>query len=55
VLGWTGVRIYQEAPPIPERVLAENGSEVLPPGAIQAAVFILDELPPEDRARCARG
>ncbi len=34
VLGWTGVRIYQEAPPIPERVVTTEGTEVLAPGTI---------------------
>ncbi|HEX6245676.1 MAG TPA: cbb3-type cytochrome c oxidase subunit I, partial [Polyangiales bacterium] len=28
VLGWVGVRVYQEAPPIPERVLTSDGVEV---------------------------
>ena len=36
VLGWTGVRIYQQAPPIPERVITPDGTEVIGPGAIQA-------------------
>ncbi len=34
VLGWTGVRIYQEAPPIPERVVTTDGREVLAAGTI---------------------
>lgn len=34
VLGFTGVRIYQKAPPIPERVVARDGREVFGPGVI---------------------
>ena len=34
-LGWTGVRIYQEAPPIPERVVTLDGREVIGPGDVQ--------------------
>ncbi|MFT3924362.1 MAG: nitric-oxide reductase large subunit [Myxococcales bacterium] len=36
VLGWTGLRIYQQAPPIPERVVTTDGEEVVPAGAIGA-------------------
>jgi len=36
VLGWTGVRIYQEAPPIPERVVTTTGREVIGSGTISA-------------------
>lgn len=36
VLGWTGVRIYQEAPPIPDRVITTQGHVVVPSGAISA-------------------
>jgi len=35
VLGWIGTRIYQQAPPIPERVLTTEGSEVFGPGMIR--------------------
>jgi nitric oxide reductase subunit B len=35
LLGWTGVRIYQEAPPIPEHVVTTEGREVIAPGDIQ--------------------
>jgi len=35
VLGWVGSRIYQGAPPIPNRVVTSDGLEVFPPGAIQ--------------------
>jgi nitric oxide reductase subunit B len=34
VLGWVGTRIYQEAPPIPDRVVATNGTLVVPSGDI---------------------
>jgi nitric oxide reductase subunit B len=36
VLGFTGVRIYQTAPPIPERVVTSDGREILGPGEISA-------------------
>jgi len=36
VLGFTGVRIYQTAPPIPERVVTASGREVLGSGEISA-------------------
>src|SRR5687768_11030902 len=36
VLGWTGVRIYQEAPPVPERVVTTDGREVISAGTILA-------------------
>ncbi|MCC7236094.1 MAG: nitric-oxide reductase large subunit [Bryobacterales bacterium] len=34
VLGWIGTRIYQEAPPIPARVVTSSGKVVIPDGAI---------------------
>src|SRR5262249_19198811 len=34
VLGWIGTRIYQEMPPIPERVVTTDGREVVGPGEI---------------------
>ena len=34
VLGWIGVRIYQEAPPIPQEVVSTDGSVVIPAGDI---------------------
>src|SRR5262245_41639749 len=34
VLGWIGTRIYQEMPPIPERVVTTDGREVFGPGEI---------------------
>ncbi|MGB9605749.1 MAG: nitric-oxide reductase large subunit, partial [Bryobacteraceae bacterium] len=35
VLSWVGTRIYQQAPPIPERVIATDGREVFGPGQIR--------------------
>jgi len=34
VLGWIGTRIYQEMPPIPDRVVTTDGREVVSPGEI---------------------
>src|SRR5262245_19019082 len=34
VLGWIGTRIYQEMPPIPDRVVTTDGREVVGPGEI---------------------
>jgi nitric oxide reductase subunit B len=34
VLGWTGVRIYQEAPPIPDRIVTRGGAVVIDTGEI---------------------
>ncbi len=34
VLGWIGVRIYQEMPPLPDRVVTTAGDVVIPSGAI---------------------
>src|SRR5262245_28264296 len=34
VLGWIGTRIYQEMPPIPDRVVTADGREVVGPGVI---------------------
>ena len=36
VLGWTGLRIYQSAPPVPDRVVTTDGREVIAPGQIHA-------------------
>ena len=36
VLGWTGLRVYQEAPPIPDRVVTTDGRELIGLGAISA-------------------
>ena len=34
VLGWTGLRIYQEAPPVPTRVVTADGRQVIGPDDI---------------------
>ncbi|MFO0967172.1 MAG: hypothetical protein U0793_16530 [Gemmataceae bacterium] len=34
VLGWVGTRIYQEAPPIPDKVVTTDGKTVIPDGDI---------------------
>src|SRR5690349_15993519 len=35
VLGWVGSRIYQEHPPIPERVVSTDGTVLIEKGQIQ--------------------
>ncbi|MFZ6183741.1 nitric-oxide reductase large subunit [Nannocystis pusilla] len=35
VLGWVGVRIYQQAPPIPRQVVTPDGAVVIDAGAIE--------------------
>jgi nitric oxide reductase subunit B len=35
-LGYAGVRIYQQAPPIPQRIVVEGGSPIIQPGDIEA-------------------
>jgi len=34
VLGWTGIRIYQQAPPVPDRVVVSGGDELIHPGEV---------------------
>jgi hypothetical protein len=34
VLGWIGSRIYQEMPPVPDRVITATGDEAIPSGEI---------------------
>ncbi|HVH97550.1 MAG TPA: nitric-oxide reductase large subunit [Enhygromyxa sp.] len=36
VLGWAGVRIYQMAPPVPDRVVTDSGRVIFDSGAVQA-------------------
>jgi nitric oxide reductase subunit B len=36
VLGWTGIRIYQQAPPVPEHVVTADGRELIGPAQIHA-------------------
>src|SRR5690349_18061709 len=34
VLGWVGVRVYREAPPLPDRVVTTDGREIVAVGEI---------------------
>ena len=34
VLGWVGSRIYQQAPPIPERIVTPDGRAIVPDGSV---------------------
>jgi nitric oxide reductase subunit B len=36
VLGWTGVRIYQQAPPVPERIVTSDGELLIGPDEVFA-------------------
>jgi nitric oxide reductase subunit B len=36
VLGWIGTRIYQQAPPLPDRVITSDGAVIIEPGEIAA-------------------
>ncbi|MCB2230950.1 nitric-oxide reductase large subunit [bacterium] len=36
VLGWSGIKIYQEKPPIPEQVVTSDGVQMIPPGEVVA-------------------
>lgn len=36
VLGWTGIKIYQEKPPIPDTVVTTDGITIIPSGDISA-------------------
>lgn len=44
ILGWVGVRVYQEAPPIAERVVTTDGTEVIRPGEILAGQNIWQSM-----------
>ena len=44
VLGWIGTRIYQEAPPIPDRVVTTSGATVIDSGEIQAGQNVWQSL-----------
>ncbi len=44
VLGWIGTRIYQEAPPLPQRVVTTDGQIVADEGAIQAGQNVWQSL-----------
>src|SRR5262245_43426196 len=36
VLGWIGTRIYQEMPPIPDRVVTSDGRQIVGPGDVMS-------------------
>ena len=44
VLGWIGTRIYDEMPPIPDRVVTSTGEEVIGPGDIQKGQNVWQSL-----------
>jgi nitric oxide reductase subunit B len=44
VLGWVGGRIYQEAPPIPERVVTTDGQQLIGPGEVSAGQNVWQSL-----------
>jgi nitric oxide reductase subunit B len=44
VLGWVGSRIYQDMPPIPERIVTSEGQLVAPEGAIRKGQAVWQTL-----------
>jgi nitric oxide reductase subunit B len=44
VLSWIGTRIYQEKPPLPDKVIATNGDTVVDSGSIQAGQNVWQTL-----------
>ena len=44
VLGWVGSRIYQEMPPIPERIVTSDGQVVAPEGSIRSGQAVWQKL-----------
>ncbi len=44
VLGWMGVRIYQQAPPIPSQVVTSDGTVIIPAGDIEAGQNVWQSL-----------
>lgn len=44
ILGWIGTRIYQEMPPIPERVVTTDGTVVIDKGQIQSGQNVWQSL-----------
>jgi nitric oxide reductase subunit B len=44
VLGWTGIRIYQSAPPVPDRVVTSDGVELIGPDDIHAGQNIWQSM-----------
>jgi nitric oxide reductase subunit B len=53
VLGWIGTRIYQEMPPIPERVVTTDGQEVIGPGEIMRGQHVWQTMGGADRPALA--
>ena len=44
VLGWIGSRIYQDMPPIPQRIVTSDGQVVAPEGSIQKGQAVWQTL-----------
>jgi nitric oxide reductase subunit B len=44
VLGWVGSRIYQDMPPIPERIVTSDGQVVAPEGSIRSGQAVWQTL-----------
>ncbi|QDT92642.1 nitric-oxide reductase large subunit [Gimesia algae] len=44
VLGWIGTRIYQEMPPIPERVVTTDGQSLIKPNEVSAGQNVWQSL-----------
>lgn len=44
VLGWIGTRIYQEMPPLPDRVVSSDGSALIEAGEVQAGQNVWQSL-----------
>src|SRR5215510_8480338 len=44
ILGWIGTRIYQEAPPIPDRVMTTQGNVLIDVGQIQGGQNVWQSL-----------
>src|SRR6188474_638367 len=44
VLGWIGTRIYQEMPPLPTRVVSNDGAVLIEDGDIQAGQNVWQSL-----------
>ncbi len=44
VLGWIGTRIYQEVPPIPDRVVTTDGSVLIEEGGVAAGQNVWQAL-----------
>src|SRR5262245_1484696 len=44
VLGWIGSRIYQDMPPIPQRIVTTDGQVIAPDGSIQSGQAVWQTL-----------